>query len=92
MKLTKKQLVDSIAEKADITKKDANTALNATIEAIQDALSEGKSVGLIGFGSFKVRERAAREGRNPRTGEPMTIPAKNVAVFRPGKRLREAVL
>lgn len=92
MKLTKKQLVDSIAEKADITKKDANIALNATIEAIQGALSEGKSVGLIGFGTFKVRERAAREGRNPQTGEPMTIPAKNVAVFRPGKRLREAVL
>lgn len=91
MKWTKKQLVDTIAEKADMTKKDARTALNATIESIQEALSQGDSVGLVGFGTFEVRERAAREGRNPQTGEPMHIPAKNVPVFKPGKRLREAV-
>jgi len=90
-KLTKKELVDIISEKADITKKDANTALNATIESIQEALGEGNSVGLIGFGTFMVRKRAAREGRNPQTGEKMQIPAKNVPVFKPGKRLREAV-
>ena len=92
MKLTKKQLVDSIAEKAGMTKKDARTVLNATIESIQDALGQGDSVGLVGFGTFLVRERAAREGRNPQTGDPMHISAKNVPVFRPGKRLREAVL
>jgi nucleoid DNA-binding protein len=91
MKWTKKQLVDKIAEKADITKKEAREALNATLESIQDALSEGNSVGLVGFGTFQVRERAARDGRNPQTGDEMHIPAKNVPVFRPGKRLRDAV-
>ena len=91
MKWTKKQLVDSIAEKADVTKKDASAALNATIETLQEALSKGDSVGLVGFGTFLVRGRAAREGRNPQTGEPMHIDAKNVPVFRPGKHLREAV-
>lgn len=91
MKWTKKQLVDSIAEKADMTKKDSRAVLDATIESIQEAIGQGDAVGLVGFGTFLVRERAAREGRNPQTGEPMHIDAKNVPVFRPGKHLREAV-
>jgi len=92
MKLTKKDLVDSIAEKAGMTKKDAGAALNAAIGTIQEAISNEDSVGLIGFGTFLVRKRAAREGRNPQTGKKMKIAAKNVPVFRPGKRLREAAL
>jgi len=90
--MTKKDLVDSIAEKAGMTKKDAGIALNATIETIQEALSKDDSVGLVGFGTFLVRKRAARTGRNPQTGKKMKIAAKKVPVFRPGKGLREAVL
>jgi len=90
--MTKKDLVDSIAEKAGMTKKDAAAALNATIETIQEALSKGDSVGLVGFGTFLVRKRAARTGRNPQTGKKMKIPAKKVPVFRAGKGLREVVL
>jgi len=90
--MTKKDLVDSIAEKTGMTKKDASAALNATIETIQEALSKGDSVGLVGFGTFIVRKRAARTGRNPQTQKKMKIPAKKVPVFRPGKGLREAAL
>jgi DNA-binding protein HU-beta len=90
-KLTKQDIINGIAEKTGMTKKDSGTALDATLEIISDALAKGDSVGLIGFGTFEVRDRKARSGRNPQTGEPIEIPAKKVPAFKPGKQLREAV-
>lgn len=88
--MTKQDLVDEVAG-IGITKKQAAIAVNAVFDAIKDALASGDKVSLVGFGSFSVKKRAAREGRNPRTGRPLKIPAKKVPVFKPGKALREAV-
>jgi len=90
-KLTKQDVVTKVAEAAKLSKKDANAALDAVIACIRDSLASGSSVGLIGFGTFEVRTRAAREGRNPQTGNPIRIPEKKVPTFKPGKQLREAV-
>ena len=90
-KLTKQNLIDEVAAKTGLTKKQSGAALNAVIESIQDALANGDSVGLIGFGTFEVRKRAARSGRNPQTGEPIEIPAKTVPAFKAGKKLKDAV-
>jgi len=89
--LNKAELIDAIAELASLTKKDAERSLNATIEAIQKSLESGSEVSIANFGSFKVKKRGARKGRNPRTGEEMDIPEKNVVVFSPGKNLKESV-
>lgn len=88
--MTKQDLINEVA-KTGMTKKQAGIAVNMIFDVIKDALAEGDKVSMVGFGSFSVRERAAREGRNPRTGEPLKIPAKKVAVFKPGKALRDAV-
>ena len=88
---TKQDLVDSIAKKAGLSKKDAGAALDATLSGIQGALKKGDSVTLVGFGTFEVRKRAARTGRNPQTGAPIKIRAKKVAAFKAGKALRDAV-
>jgi DNA-binding protein HU-beta len=88
--MTKQDLVNEVAN-VGITKKQAAVAVNAVFDAIKDALAAGDKVSLVGFGSFSVKKRAAREGRNPRTGRPLKIPAKKVPVFRPGKALRDAV-
>jgi DNA-binding protein HU-beta len=88
--MTKPELVDIIATKTQTTKKIAEAMLNAYTEAIMEALSQGLNVQLIGFGTFKVRARAARVGRNPQTGKPINIPAKIVPVFRPGTRMKKA--
>ena len=88
--MTKQDLVSEVAN-VGITKKQAAVAVNAVFDAIKDALSAGDRVSLVGFGSFSVKERAAREGRNPRTGMPLTIPAKKVPIFKPGKALKDAV-
>jgi len=90
-RLTKQNLIDEVAEKTGLTKKQSGAALNAVLEAIQEALAKGDSVGLIGFGTFEVRERAARSGRNPQTGAPIEIPAKTVPAFKVGKKLKDAV-
>lgn len=90
-KLTKQNLIDEVAAKTGLTKKQSGVALNAVIESIQDALANGDSVGLIGFGTFEVRKRAARSGRNPQTGEPIEISAKTVPAFKAGKKLKDAV-
>ena len=90
-KRTKQQVVDSIAEKSGLSKKDASAALDATISSIQEALSKGDSVTLVGFGTFEVRKRAARTGRNPQTGAKIKIGAKKVPAFKAGKALRDAV-
>lgn len=89
--MNKAELIDSVAEKTGLTKKDSERAINAVFESIEDALSTGDKVSLVGFGTFEVRERGQREGRNPRTGDPITIPARAVPTFKPGKTLRDSV-
>ena len=89
-RLTKQDVVNSVADSTGLSKKDANTAIDAVVETIQHALSSGDSVGLIGFGTFEVATRAAREGRNPQTNKKILIPSKNVPRFKPGKGLKEA--
>lgn len=88
--MTKGELIEKVA-KAGLTKKDADTAVNAVISSISDALVKGDAVQLIGFGTFSVKERAAREGRNPRTGEIVKIPASKVPTFKAGKALKDKV-
>ena len=90
-RLTKQDVVGKIADAAGLNKKDANSALDAVISTIRDSLAAGDAVGLIGFGTFEVKTRAPREGRNPQTGDPIRIPEKKVPTFKPGKQLREAV-
>lgn len=88
--MTKQDLVNEVAE-VGITKKQAADAVNAIFDTIKDALAKGEKVSLVGFGSFSVKKREAREGRNPRTGEPLEIAAKTVPVFKAGKALKDAV-
>lgn len=89
--MNKAELIDAIAKNADLTKKAASAALDGTLEAITAALASGEDVSLIGFGSYSVSERAARTGRNPRTGEEITIPASKIVKFKAGKELKEKV-
>jgi DNA-binding protein HU-beta len=89
--MNKAELIDFIAKHADLTKADANRSLDAFVTAVTHALITGDSVTLIGFGTFDVADRQEREGRNPRTGEPITIPSSKVAKFKPGKALRESL-
>ncbi|MFP4007601.1 MAG: HU family DNA-binding protein [Spirulinaceae cyanobacterium] len=89
--MNKGDLVDKVAEKADVTKKQADAVLTATLEAIVEAVSEGEKVTLVGFGSFERRDRAAREGRNPKTGDKMVIKATRVPAFSAGKLFKEKV-
>ncbi|MEO0948773.1 MAG: HU family DNA-binding protein [Cyanobacteria bacterium J06641_5] len=89
--MNKGELIDAIADKAAVTKKQADAVLTTALEAIMDAVSEGKKVTLVGFGSFEPRDRKAREGRNPKTGEKMEIPATTVPAFSPGKMFKEKV-
>jgi DNA-binding protein HU-beta len=90
-KMNKAELIDAIAENAAMSKADAGRALDATIAAITQALKKGDSVNVVGFGSFVVRARAARTGRNPKTKETIQIPASNNPVFKAGKALKDAV-
>ena len=90
-RLTKQNLIDAVADNTGLTKKQSGAALNAVLDTIQGALANGDSVGLIGFGTFEVRERAARDGRNPQTGAPIKIPAKSVPAFKAGKKLKDAI-
>lgn len=89
--MNRKELVDAIAGKAGLSKKDAESFLNGFIGAVTAELKKGGSVNLVGFGSFKVTARAAREARNPRTGEKLHIPKRNVPSFKPGKDLKESI-
>ena len=88
--MTKQDLVNEVAG-VGMTKKQAAAAVDAIFDAIKDALADGDKVSLVGFGSFSIKKRKAREGRNPRTGAPLKIPAKKVPVFKPGKALKDAV-
>ncbi len=89
--MKKEELITFVSEKADITKKSAGEAINAAIQGITSALEKGDSISLIGFGSFKVVKRAAREGRNPSTGEKMQIQASKGIKFTPGTTLKKRV-
>ena len=90
--MNKAEFVASMAEKANMTKKDAENALNAFMESVQEALVKGEKVQLVGFGTFEVRDRKAREGRNPRNPEEVIqIPASKAPVFKAGKGLKDAV-
>ena len=89
--MNKEDLVNAVANKTRLSKKQTEAGIQATIEAISDALSKGDKVTLVGFGTFQVRERAAREGRNPRTGAVLKIGAKKAPTFTAGKGLKEAV-
>ncbi len=89
--MKKVELVEAVAEKAGITKADATRAIDATFEAITGALKQGDKVPLVGFGTFDVSERAAREGRNPKTGETVHIAARKAVSFKAGSALKEAV-
>ena len=89
--MNKAELIAAVAAAAEISKKDAETAVSATLDAITAALKEGDKVQLVGFGSFEVKNRAARTGRNPRTKEEVTIPASKAVQFKSGKVLKRAV-
>ena len=89
--MNKSELIDAIAEQGGLSKIDAGKALDATIASITKALKEGDTVTLVGFGTFSVKERAARTGRNPQTGAPIEIAAAKVPGFKPGKALKDAV-
>lgn len=89
--MTKVELVNKIAENGGFTKKDAEKALTAVIDSITDALNNGEKVSLVGFGTFEVRERAAKEGINPRSGEKIAIAARKVPAFKAGKALKDSV-
>jgi DNA-binding protein HU-beta len=87
--MNKAELVDKIAEKTGLAKKDSEKALNALVESVEEALTSGDKVQLIGFGSFEVKQRAARKGRNPQTMEEIDIPESKAPVFKAGKDLKE---
>lgn len=89
--MNKIELINAVAEKADLSKKDAEKAMETLLETISNTLSKEEKIQVIGFGTFEVRERPARTGRNPQTGEKIQIPASKVSTFKPGKELREAV-
>ena len=89
--MNKKELIESISGAADISKAAAEKALNGTLSAIADALKKGDKVTLVGFGTFSVSKREARQGRNPQTGKAIKIPGKKVAKFKAGSKLSEAV-
>ncbi|WP_418791338.1 HU family DNA-binding protein [Phosphitispora sp. TUW77] len=89
--MNKQELVTSVAEKSGLTKKDSEKAVNAVFASIEEALSKGDKVQLVGFGTFEVRSRAARKGRNPQTGEEIEIAAAKVPAFKAGKSLRDTV-
>jgi DNA-binding protein HU-beta len=89
--MNKLELVTAVAEKAGITKRDAERAVNALVESIEDALKSGDKVSLVGFGTFEVRNRRPRVGRNPQTGQEIRIPAGRVPSFKAGKALKELI-
>ena len=89
--MNKTELINSMAEKCNLTKKDTEAALKAFTETVMETLAQGDKIQLVGFGTFETRERAAREGRNPRTKETINIPASTVPVFKAGKEFKERV-
>ena len=89
--MNKTELVSAVAERADLTKKEAERVINILFNTIEDTLAQGEKVQLVGFGTFEVRDREARKGRNPQTGEEIEIPATRVPAFKAGKALKDVV-
>lgn len=89
--MNKSELIGIVAEKMGVTKKEAEVATNAFVSTVLTALAEGCKIQLVGFGTFEVKERAARKGRNPQTGKEMILPGRKVPVFKAGKSLKDAV-
>ena len=89
--MNKTELIAKVAEATNLSKKDAALAVDAVFNVISDALQNGDKVQIVGFGNFEVRERSARKGRNPQTGEEIEIPAGKIPAFRPGKSLKEGI-
>ena len=89
--MNKAELIDAVANEANLSKADAGRAVDAVVDSISSALSKGQQVSVVGFGTFSVKHRAARSGRNPRTGETIQIKASNVPGFKAGKALKDAV-
>ncbi|MDP1442512.1 HU family DNA-binding protein [Priestia megaterium] len=89
--MNKTELVDAVATKSELTKQDSKKAVGALFETISNTLAKEEKIQLAGFGTFEIRKRAERTGRNPQTGEQMTIPASKSPAFKPGKELKEAV-
>lgn len=89
--MNKSELVSLVSEKSGFTKKDSEKAVNAVLESVTDALVSGDKVQLVGFGTFEVRDRAEKQGRNPKTGEAMIVPASKLPAFKAGKALKDAV-
>jgi integration host factor subunit beta len=92
MTMTKADLVERVATQADIPRKQADDVVRVILESITDALHRGEKVELRGFGSFRIRQRGERIGRNPKTGEKVEVPPKKIPYFKPGKHLRETLL
>lgn len=89
--MNKTELISAIAEKTDLSKKDSEAALKAFTDIVTEELKKGEKIQLVGFGTFEVAERAARTGRNPQTGEEMTIPASKISKFKAGKALKDTI-
>lgn len=89
--MNKADLINSMSEKSELTKKDSEKALKALIESVEEALAKGDKVQLVGFGTFEVKERKARTGRNPRTREEIQIPASKAPAFKAGKEFRDLI-
>lgn len=89
--MNKAELIDMVADKADVSKKDADVVLTAVIDSIMESVAKGDKVSLVGFGSFEPRDRKARDGRNPQTGETIKIPATTVPAFSAGKGFKQLV-
>jgi len=89
--MNKSELIQDVAQKANISKTDAAAAVNAVMESVTETLTKGESITLIGFGTFSIKERAARTGRNPRDGKPIQIAASKIPSFKAGKSLKDAV-
>ncbi|MBN3527635.1 HU family DNA-binding protein [Paenibacillus apiarius] len=89
--MNKSELISEVAESTELSKKDVTKVVDAVFEAISTALQNGDKVQLVGFGNFEVRERSARKGRNPQTGEEIEIAASKIPAFKPGKALKEGI-
>lgn len=89
--MTKAELVDEVAKSSDLSKKDAEIIVQTVLDSIIESLRAGQKVELRGFGSFRLRNRSSRQGRNPKTGEKVHVPAKQVPYFKPGKELKELI-
>lgn len=89
--MTKAELVDGVSRSSGLSKKDAEVIVQTVLDSIIESLQQGEKVELRGFGSFRLRERSPRQGRNPKTGEKVQVPAKKVPYFKPGKELKELI-